>query len=60
MLPDKYRTLADRMFIEVQPGHVQLSAGKPVDAGFRDSLRADLLRKEFLRTPQIDPSPSAG
>ena len=25
--PEKFRALADRMFIEVQPGHVQLSAG---------------------------------
>ena len=48
------------MFIEVQPGHAQLSAGKPVEAAFRDSLRAELLRKEFLRTPQIDPSLAAG
>lgn len=60
MLPEKYRNLADRMFIEVQPGHVQLSAGKPVEAAFRDSLRAELLRKEFLRTPQIDSSLAAG
>ena len=48
MLPEKYRNLADRMFIEVQPGHVQLSAGKPVEAAYRDSLQAELLRKEFL------------
>ena len=59
MLPEKYRTLTDRMFIEVQPGHVQLSAGKPVEPGSRDTLRAELLRKEFLRAPQLDPSPSA-
>jgi protein arginine kinase len=58
MLPEKYRTLADRMFIEVQPGHVQLSAGKPVEPGSRDTLRAELLRKEFQRTPQLDPSAS--
>ena len=24
MMPEKYRALADRMFIEVQPGHVNL------------------------------------
>ena len=58
MLPEKYRTLADRMFIEVQPGHVQLSAGKPVEPGSRDTLRAELLRKEFQRAPQLDPSAS--
>ena len=27
MLPEKFRGLADRMFIEIQPGHVQFSAG---------------------------------
>ena len=53
-LPEKFRALADRMFIEVQPGHVQLSAGKPIEPGERDRLRADTLRKEFLRIPQLN------
>jgi protein arginine kinase len=55
MMPEKYRALADRMFIEVQPGHVQLAAGKQVDPSDRDHLRADLLRKEFVRAPLINP-----
>ena len=55
MLPEKFRSLADRMFIEIQPGHVQLSAGKPVNPSDRDHLRAELLRKEFVRVPQINP-----
>ena len=53
MLPDSYRSLADRMFIEIQPGHVQLSAGKPVEPGDRDYLRAKLLRQKFTKTPMI-------
>jgi len=53
-LPEKFRALADRMFIEVQPGHVQLSAGKPIEPGERDRLRAETLRKEFLRLPQLN------
>ena len=53
MLPDSYRTLADRMFIEIQPGHVQLSAGKPVEPSDRDFLRAQLLRQKFSKTPTI-------
>ena len=53
-LPEKFRALADRMFIEVQPGHVQLSAGKPIEPGERDRLRAETLRKEFLRMPQLN------
>ncbi|MEL0098574.1 MAG: ATP--guanido phosphotransferase, partial [Opitutae bacterium] len=38
-LPEKFRALADRMFIEVQPGHVQLSAGKPIEPSERDHYR---------------------
>ena len=53
-LPEKFRSLADRMFIEVQPGHVQLSAGKPIEPGERDRLRAETLRKEFVRIPQLN------
>ena len=45
MIPEKYRALADRMFIEVQPGHVQLAAGEQVDPADRDHLRAELLRR---------------
>jgi len=56
-LPEKFRALADRMFIEVQPGHVQLSAGKPIEPGERDQLRAETLRKEFLRMPQLKLDP---
>ncbi len=54
MLPEKFRGLADRMFIEVQPGHVQLSAGHSVDPSERDELRAELLRSHFLRAPLLD------
>jgi protein arginine kinase len=54
MMPDKFRGLADRMFIEVQPGHVQLSAGKAVEPSQRDELRAELLRNHFLRAPLLD------
>ena len=56
-LPDKFRALVDRMFIEVQPGHVQLSAGKPIEPSERDQLRAETLRKEFLRMPQLNLDP---
>ena len=54
MIPERFRSLADRMYIEIQPGHVQLSAGKAVEPSDRDHLRAELLRKEFSRTPQIN------
>jgi len=54
MMPDKFRGLADRMFIEVQPGHVQLSAGEAIEPNQRDELRAELLRNQFLRAPLLD------
>jgi len=42
------------MFIEVQPGHVQLSAGEAIEPNQRDELRAELLRNQFLRAPLLD------
>ena len=54
MLPDKFRGLADKMFIEIQPGHVQFSAGKSIDPSSRDELRADVLRNQFARIPSLD------
>jgi protein arginine kinase len=53
MLPETYRSAADRMFIEIQPGHVQLAAGKPVEPDDRDFLRASLLRQKFAKAPFI-------
>ena len=46
------------MFTEVQPGHAQLSAGKPVEAAFAIPCGPNL-RKEFPDS-QIDPSFAAG
>ena len=53
MLPESHRSLADRMFIEIQPGHVQLAAGKPVEPQDRDHLRAQLLRTKFAKSPSV-------
>ena len=54
MLPEKFRGLADRMFIEIQPGHVQFSAGKSIEPSFRDELGAKLLRNQFVRAPSLN------
>lgn len=54
IMPERFRSLADRLYIEIQPGHVQLSAGKAVEPSDRDKLRADLVRKEFSRAPQLN------
>ena len=53
MIPEKYRALTDRMFIEVQLGMFKL-AGRQILRD-RDHLRAELLRKEFVRAPLINP-----
>ena len=53
MLPEKFRGLADKMFIEIQPGHVQFSAGKSIEPSYRDELRAELLRNQFVRAPSL-------
>ena len=42
-----------KMFIEIQPGHVQFSAGKSIEPSFRDELRAELLRNQFVRAPSL-------
>ena len=54
MLPEKYRGLSDRLIMEIQPGHVQLSAGCPVEPDQRDVLRAEILRNEFKKAPSPD------
>jgi protein arginine kinase len=54
MLPEKFRSIADRLMIEIQPGHVQLSAGRAVEPDDRDVLRAEMLRKEFKKAPDPD------
>ncbi|WP_221028821.1 protein arginine kinase [Actomonas aquatica] len=51
-LPDEYRTVVDRLFIEAQPGHILHRADKPkLESDERDRLRADLLRSEFANFP---------
>ena len=54
MLPEKFRSVADRLMIEIQPGHVQLSAGRLVEPDERDVLRAEMLRGEFKKAPDPD------
>ena len=52
-LPEKYRGIADRLMMEIQPGHVQLSVGRAVDPDERDVLRAQILREEFKKVPAL-------
>ena len=52
IFPDAARHLADRLFIESQPGHVQYLAESELESTARDSLRADIMRKEFQTVPE--------
>lgn len=54
VFPDSHRGVVDRLFIECQPGHIQLASKTPVEAGQRDVLRGQRLRAEFAKLPGPD------
>jgi len=47
LFPEQARDLADRLFIECQPGHIQYLAGRASSSGQRDAFRAQYLREQF-------------
>lgn len=46
-LPGVDQIKIDRLFIENQPGHIQIKADSAIDPEQRDVLRAEMLRDEF-------------
>lgn len=54
LLPDEYRAIVDRLFIECQPGHIQYKAQAGIEPEARDITRAEKLREEFSRMPSLD------
>lgn len=54
MLPQRYWPLVDRISVELQPAHLQLSSNTQVNASERDILRALRLRQEFKALPELD------
>lgn len=54
MLPEQSRSDIDRLYIEVQPGHIQFSNENTKDADQRDGLRADYLRQQIRNLPDVD------
>ena len=54
VLEESYRRQIDRLFIEVQPGHVQFLAQKEVDPVERDVLRARFIRDQFKNLPLLN------
>lgn len=51
LVDENQRNLVDRLFIEVQPGHVQYLAHGRLESTRRDVTRAALVRKEMERFP---------
>jgi protein arginine kinase len=49
--PDDQRARVDRLLMEVQPGHVQLSAACAAEADHRDPARAAHIRAQFASFP---------
>jgi protein arginine kinase len=54
LLSEDYRPLIDRLFIESQPGHIQLAARSEVDSSVRDVQRAAFLRNELRKLPPVN------
>ncbi|MCB1654698.1 MAG: hypothetical protein KDI41_12540, partial [Pseudomonadales bacterium] len=54
MLPEDQRKVVDRLFLESQPGHIQLSAHRTIESEERDVLRATLLRDSLRHLPPLD------
>lgn len=58
MLPAELRTVIDRLLIQCQPGHVQYEVAiDGNDAEERDSYRAQLVREQLGRFPDLNFSP---
>ena len=54
MLPEENRALIDRLFMESQPGHVQIRLTGDSGSGERDFYRASLLRKALSGLPELN------
>ncbi len=54
LLPEVERHRIDRLFIESQPGHVQLAAKSPMEGQKRDLARARFLREQLTTLPELN------
>jgi len=54
LLPEIERSRIDRLFIESQPGHVQLAARGTLESQKRDVARARFLREQVAPLPALD------
>ena len=54
MLPEENRTLIDKLFMETQPGHIQVQLTDESGTDERDFYRASALRKAFTKLPELN------
>jgi len=54
LLPEAERVNVDRLFIECQPGHVQLAARGALETEKRDVARARFLREQMAALPPLN------
>jgi len=47
LMPSSLVETCDRLFMETQPAHLQWSAGKKLEAGARDVMRAQMIREQL-------------
>lgn len=52
-LPEKFRSLVDYLFIEIQPGHIQYP-DEAISVQLRDIKRAELLRNNLKKLPSLN------
>jgi len=60
LLPEGERGMIDRLFIECQPGHVQLAARGALETEKRDVARARFLREQLGALATLNFTPVAG
>ena len=53
LIKETYRPLVDKLFIDIQPGHIQAASKDTMGSDARDSLRAQHLRESFAAIPSI-------
>jgi protein arginine kinase len=52
-LPEQERTFIDKLFLEIQPGHLQFLSKELVNEQQRDNARAKMLRNHFSGLPPL-------
>lgn len=52
-LEEDFRNTIDRLFIEIQPGHIQAAMGPETKQNKRDEIRAKVLREEFEKIEKL-------